>query len=158
MDRKLVAIIAGIVLIAVMPLVCQLMKEPEPLTVEKIKEAYRAQNFSVANERTISQPGYQADSELFMTINGAEVHLFTYSNVAVIDEERTNMEVDAESTLPAYLSKDIASTVRNKHFVLLIVSENDTLRERITRLFESLRNPGPPPPPPVEEKTRRGYS
>jgi hypothetical protein len=157
MDKKLVAIIVGIVLLAALPLVCQLTKEPEPLTVDKIKEAYRTQNFSVANERTISPPGYQANSEIFMTINGAEVHLFAYSNLDVIEEERTNMEVDAESAVPAYLSKDIAGTVRNKHYVLLIISQNDTLRERIAAVFESLRNPGPPPPPPQEERRRRYF-
>ncbi|MFO7975971.1 MAG: hypothetical protein R6V12_15205 [Candidatus Hydrogenedentota bacterium] len=157
MDRKLVAIIVGIVFLAALPLVCQLTKEPEPLTVDKIKEAYRTQNFSVANERKISPPGYQADSEIFMTINGAKVHLFTYSNVSVIEEERTNMEVDAESVMPEYLSKDIAATVRNKHYVLLIISQNGGLRERIATVFESLRNPGPPPPPAQEETSRRHF-
>ena len=93
MDKTLIAIILCILLLAGIPLVCQLTKEPEPLTVDKIKDAYRAQNFSVANERTISRPGYQSDAEIFMTINGAKVHLFTYSNLEVIEQERIKMEV-----------------------------------------------------------------
>ena len=128
-----------------------------PLTVEAMKEAYRSRNFSVANERTISRPGYQALEEEYMTINGAEVHIFTYSNTDVIDQELTNMEVDAESNVPAYESKDVATAVRNKHFAMLIRSTNRELRDRIAGVFKSLKNPGPPPPPPEEPSRRRRF-
>ena len=86
MDRKFIAVLVGIVLLAAIPLVCQLTKEPVPITVDDIKAVYRARNFSVANERPVSRPRYQADAEAFMTINGAQVYLFTYSNVAADGE------------------------------------------------------------------------
>lgn len=157
MDKKLLAVICGIVLLAALPLVCQLTKEPEPLTADAIKQAFRDRNFSVANERPVSRPGYQADAEAFMTINGAEVHLFTYSNVGVIDAELTNMEVEAESRLPGYASKNVATAVRNKHYAILIISESVELRERIANMFLALRNPGPPPAPPEQPTRRRQF-
>ena len=157
MDNKLIAIIVAIVFFASLPLVCQLLKDPEPLTVEKMKQVYRDQGFSVANERTQSRPRFQADAEEFMTINGARVHVFTYSNLDVIDRERTNMEIDAQRGLPAYAPKNVVTTVRNKHFVMLIVSDNASLRERIARVFEGLRNPGPPPRPPEEPQRQRRF-
>ena len=157
MDKTLIAIILCILLLAGIPLVCQLTKEPEPLTVDKIKDAYRAQNFSVANERTISRPGYQADAEIFRTSNGAKVHLFTYSNLEVSEQERIKMEVDVASSLPDYQPKNIATTVRNKYYVLLIICENPSLRDRIAKVFQPLVNPGPPPPPPPDESVRRRH-
>ena len=157
MDKKLIAIICGIVLLAALPIVCQLSKDPVPLTLEGIKEAYRAKNFSVANERTVPYPGYQADSEVFLTINGAEVRVYTYSNIDVIDQEMTHMEVDAESDVPEFMSKDVATAVRNKHYAMLIVSQNTELRERIANVFKGLKNPGPPPPPPEEPTRRRRF-
>ncbi len=157
MDNKLIAIIVAIVFFASIPLVCQLLKEPEPLTVDGIKETYRELGFSVANERPLSPPGYQALSGEFMTINGARVHVFTYSNPDVIERERNRMEIDAQRGLPAYAPKNVARTVRNGHFVMLIVSENASLRERIAVVFEGLRNPGPPPRPPEEPQQRRPF-
>ncbi len=157
MDRKFIAVLVGIVLLAAIPLVCQLTKEPVPITVDDIKAVYRARNFSVANERPVSRPRYQADAEAFMTINGAQVYLFTYSNVAVIDGEMGKMEADAARLPSAYGSTNAAAAVRNKHYVMLIVSNNLELRERIAHIFTSLRNPGPPPPPPEEPVQRRRF-
>ncbi|MGI6458596.1 MAG: hypothetical protein ACOX5J_00605 [Candidatus Hydrogenedentales bacterium] len=151
MDKGLAAIIAGIVFLAILPLVCHVTKEPIPITVDDIKAAFRERNFSIANERAVSRPRYQADAEIFMTINGAQVSLFTYSNVTVIDREISTMETEARRLPAAQGSADAVEAVRNKHFVLLIVSNNLELRERISSLFVSLRNPGPPPPPPPED-------
>jgi hypothetical protein len=151
MDRKLAAIIAGIVFLAILPLVCQVTKDPVPITVEDIKAAFRERNFSIANEHTVNRPRYQADAEIFMTINGAPVYLFTYSNVTVIEREMKNMGADAKRLPAALGSGNAVKAVRNKHFVVLIVSNKLELRERISTLFVSLRNPGPPPPPPPED-------
>lgn len=157
MDKKLAAIIVGVVFLAALPLVCQLTKEPVPITVDDIKATYKARNFSVANERQVSRARYQADAETFMTVNGAQVYLFTYSNVAVIDGEMAKMEADAARLPPAYGSRNAAAALRNKHYVMLIVSNNLELRERIAHVFTSLRNPGPPPPPPEEPVQRRRF-
>lgn len=140
-NEKMIAVIALVLLIAVAPLVLYLIKEPEPLDLARIRTAFIENNLSIGNDRNITTPAYGAIAEQYFTLNGAPTRLLLFPDEATRDRGMIDLEVEAIRGIPAHLPKDIATVVNNGRFVLAVVSENRSLRERVTTLFKALKNP-----------------
>lgn len=143
---KKALIIVGVLLVAI-PIVPKLI--PEAMTLDKVESALTAAGYTLTDVRNVDVPRLGAIAMKEMTVNGASVELYEFDDEGEIAKQLEYQKPDAGSAIVETwnLSESLGAAkpkskpvkaARNGMFMLVVMSEDKALRERVASVFAGL--------------------
>jgi hypothetical protein len=145
MKKALIAIIALLVLL---PVILRLL--PKPFTFERFQDALKSAGFVVEDARKTDASSIPGAAEQFsMVVNGAQVDVYRFEDEGKIATQLEYNKPDAGQAIVEswHLAEAMGAAkspnkpvlaARNRMFMLLVTHEDNDLRERIGRVFNSM--------------------
>ncbi len=141
------ALIAVVVVFALLPVVVQLM--PKAITPERFVDALKAAGFSVEEVQSAPNPALGAVAQWSMKVNGADVQLYKFDDRGKLALQYEYQKPDAGSVIVESwnLSESLGAAkpknkpitpMEKKMHLMTVTSEDNDLRARVARVFNSL--------------------
>ncbi len=147
--RKLLifAVVLLVGFVVVVPILPKIL--PKPNTAERARDAFEAVGMAVTYFEPADQPGLEANSEICMSVSGATVSVYHYSNEGKIAKQLEYQKKDAGSamvetwnlaaSLGAAPKRDRPSqAVREGMYMLVVTADDAGLVKRIAEIYRGL--------------------
>jgi hypothetical protein len=144
MKKVLFVIIAVLIIIPILPRII-----PKALTIERVQEGFKAGGFYVENVQGVSPARLEAEKQWTMTVAGALVDVYFYTNVGVIAKQAEYQKKDVgtaivetwnlSESLGAAPDPNVPSfSARNGMFLIVATTPDKGLGARIATAFSKL--------------------
>ncbi len=137
----IIAAIVGVVLLAVLSLIVYSVLWPKPLTFERFQSGFTREGLSVANVTPIVPPRRGSSGQVWMTVNGTPVTIFHYNTRKALEGHFDTGDLDdilAPKGFRHSARRRLPTAVgANENFLAMVSSDDEALRGRIMRAFES---------------------
>jgi len=143
---KKALVIVGVLLLA-LPIIPKLI--PETMTLDKVVAALTAAGYTLTDVKDVDSPRLGAIAMKELTVNGANVELYEFDDEGEIAKQLEYQKPDAGSAIVETwnLSESLGAAkpqskpvtaARNGMMMIVVMSEDKALRERVASVFRGL--------------------